>query len=537
MADILNEMLNLSRGGYFADCAVVTEDKKSKAKALLRKPGKGAPDRDSDQGRGYRAYLRATASGRDGSYLLDQKGPAAAGAKVAARHMGESVTEAKAIKKAGPGPVAESLIEFAAQHGITLTEYESKQLDQWWKESRPKLIKGSKATRQRRLNGCIKALRSVVRDGGVVGDGQSQDHLNPVPKKERDSEDQPRDGTPGELNTHPRKDAIGESAADTRSDTLTQMESSMSSLTDAIAAFRSLDEANINAPTVDRKTAGVKQYSPKSRWPKQHWDEAGKPPADPESMAAATRSTAGVDKKMGYDADGREGVDVRAEDMDNDELGAFLDEMVNVSEGLEDLAHLIDKYVGVEHLRSRLAESNGDESAYELAMAIGQAKYGETIEHLTRKGMALQNHFGDDDWAGDRAFAEAMLNDTLDRRGKQRHEQNLRAPAVNRKTPDGKAQMSPKSKFSRGYYPGPGVTYNDDSANMPADREAMAAATRSTAGVSGQGYGADGREEVDVRNEDRQPRSRGRGDVNGGSMADIIAGIENQSYPDELLQR
>lgn len=64
-------------------------------------------------------------------------------------------------------------------------------------------------------------------------------------------------------------------------------------------------------------------------------------------------------------------------------------------------------------------------------------------------------------------------------------------------------------------------TNTGDGAPMPADREAMAGAINSTAGVSGPGYGPDGREEVDVRVEGREQYgedfflSQGYPDMNG----------------------
>ncbi|HET6495401.1 MAG TPA: hypothetical protein VFH61_08570, partial [Thermoleophilia bacterium] len=236
------------------------------------------------------------------------------------------------------------------------------------------------------------------------------------------------------------------------------------------------------------------------------------------------------------------------EDMGLDELGDFLDEMVDTSQSLEDLAHLIEKYIGVEFLRDSIVEARGDETSMDLARAIGQGKYGETQESLQRrKGMGLQNTFGEHDWSDDIAFAESMLDDSLDRRPRGtpvRTEANMPAPKSGRRGPDGRSQLNPKSKFSRGYYPGPGQDYKGDPANMPSDREAQAAATRSTAGVSGPGYADDGREEIDVRQESRgnrpalrRPAPRGRGDVNGNTMEEIMAGIEDQSYPAELLER
>jgi hypothetical protein len=110
---------------------------------------------------------------------------------------------AKMMKKAGMrvDPVERSSAGFHVSGHVmleSLLEFEAADLDKWWAESRPKLIKGGKATRERRMNGCIRSLRAL-RDGGVAVSGQSRTELNPVPKKERDSEDQPVDKTPGKV--------------------------------------------------------------------------------------------------------------------------------------------------------------------------------------------------------------------------------------------------------------------------------------------------------------------------------------------------
>lgn len=232
------------------------------------------------------------------------------------------------------------------------------------------------------------------------------------------------------------------------------------SLSDAIARFRGLDEANIPAPKVNRPNAGGgQQISPKSKFSPSYYKGADEtyahdpasPPADPEAKAAAVRSTAGV-SGPGYDASGREHIDVRVE---------------------QEKA----RGVGIDDFGGGSGSPEGDE---------------------------------------DLEFAEAMLNDTLGRKGPPQQEANISAPKSGRKGPDAK-QIDPKSKFSRQYYKGPGQTNSGDAAPMPADPEAKAAAERSTAGVSGPGYGADGREEVDVRVEDFDP--------------------EGQDYPDELIGR
>ncbi len=81
-----------------------------------------------------------------------------------------------------------------------LFEMEAGEMDAWWQETRGKLIRGSKSTRKGRLNGCYRQLTTrMARTGGIKVSGQSHTDKNPVPKRERDVEDQPDDGTPGEL--------------------------------------------------------------------------------------------------------------------------------------------------------------------------------------------------------------------------------------------------------------------------------------------------------------------------------------------------
>jgi hypothetical protein len=205
-------------------------------------------------------------------------------------------------------------------------------------------------------------------------------------------------------------------------------------LSDAISRFRQIDEANIPAPAVDRKTPGNgKQLSSKSKFDtykgadKQYDGSAAGVPADKEAMAAATNSTAGV-KGPGYNGSGREKVDTRVED-----------------EGIDD--------------------------------------------------------YEENDPTGDLAFAESMLGDKIGYFPSMEQtlaEQNLAAPAVKRKTPDGKAQISSKSKFRQPKGKAD-VKYNGSPAQIQADKEAMDAAINSTDGVDGEGYTPDGREETDVR--------------------------------------
>jgi hypothetical protein len=231
------------------------------------------------------------------------------------------------------------------------------------------------------------------------------------------------------------------------------------SLRDAIERFRDLDEANIPAPAVSRTTAGEKQISAKSRF--THVSGADRDyTRAPASIPADPEAKAAAERstagvKGPIGADGREQVDVR---------------------------------------------------------------YEEKLRREKGRGVGIDD-FSEQEDVDDLEFAEAMLNDTLGRRGPSQQEANIRAPKAGRKNAGG-SQISPKSKFAREYYPGPG--------NKPADPEAMAAAERSTAGVSGPGYAPDGREEVDVRQESVDSRNR----------AEIDAfDPENQEYPEELIQR
>lgn len=325
--------------------------------------------------------------------------------------------------------IPESLREFAEQYGVVLTEYEAADLDAWWTKARPKLIKGSKATRERRMNGCIKSLRAL-RTGGIKVSGQSQTQLNPVPKKERDSEDQPVDRTPGVVDEGIKENDM--------------------KLTDAISRFRDIEEANIPAPAPGRSGPAGAQKKAKSRFAQTN--TAGAPPGDKEPRAAATRSTAGV-KGPGYDASSREFVDVRYEQ----------------EEGFE----------------------------------FTQAEKGMGTDDFEGGGTLAEDEF-------DLAFAEAMLEgghklDGSERRMRQFRESNVTPPKTGRSTPAGK-QREPKTRF-RKPYTGPGEDIYGPK-GIPSDKEAMAAAERSTAGVKGPGYKPDGREEVDVRYEDEQPAPR-----------------------------
>ena len=474
------------------------------------------------------------------------------------------------------GPVWHVLAHWPGVFEGLSEDYAAADLDNWWKESRPKLVKGSRATRLSRMNGCIKSLRAL-RDGGIKVSGQSQTQLNPVPKRERDSEDQPVDKTPGVvdeaiklpkppsslpkaiaavvkklLKTKPRiggmydrekkwadfaanvggiaatayEEALklvgpskawsdpGSGGPDdpwsmyspsssgrkaekklswgtvrSRSESgghdagrefvtvsinnlgdlkldgshharLTVPTSLLSegtydqetgmSLSETIRRFRGLSEANTPAPAPGRTTPGGAQKPSKSRFAQTN--TAGTPPADKEPRQAATNSTAGV-SGPGYDASSREFVDVRYE----------------------------------------------HEEGYEFT----QAEKGMGGDDFEGGGTLAEDEF-------DLAFAEAMLRndprlDGSDKRLKMFRESNISAPSTGRKNAGGK-QMEPKSRF-RKPYGGPGQDIYGPK-GIPSDKEAMAAAANSTAGVKGPGYGPDGREEVDVRYEDEQPRPR-----------------------------
>lgn len=87
--------------------------------------------------------------------------------------------------------------------------------------------------------------------------------------------------------------------------------------------------------------------------------------------------------------------------------------------------------------------------------------------------------------------------------GRGMQEANTPVPAPNAKNPDG-AQPKSKSDFEPGAPKGQ-QNYQRKGVTIPGDKEAMAAAKASTAGVSGPGYDASGREKVDVRSESKAP--------------------------------
>lgn len=255
-----------------------------------------------------------------------------------------------------------------------------KDIDTLFGEIRRKVVKGSKPTRAGRLRSCLR----------VLDPQQSSD--------------------------------VGKSALDEATyagDTM--------NLSDAIARFRQIDEANISAPAVSRKGPDGQQTSSKSKF--DHYKGADKTydgksasvPADADAKKAGVNTSQGV-TGPGYDASGREKVDVRHEDR-----------------------------------RSRPDASDD---------------------------------FGNLDPKGDLAFAEQMLGDKLGffpSMAELLREANLAAPSVGRKTPDGKAQISSKSRFGEPYK-GAKKTYDGSAASIPSDSEPG-------------GPGASGREEVDTRHE------------------------------------
>lgn len=276
---------------------------------------------------------------------------------------------------------------------VELSEMDHPDVDRLLGEIRKKVIRGAKPTRHGRFKGAMRT----------------------VPIK------------------HPTKPR--EYGRETLGEELNTM-----SLHDAIQRFRSVNEAALPAPAPQGQVASGKQTASKSKFtgtePKDQQDykrDKVSEPSDPEAKAAATRSTAGV-KGPGYDATGRERVDVRHEQ------------------------------------RGKQREDEG------------QDNFRSTPKNDQE----------------DLEFAAAMLQDRVgDLRRRPVAEAGIPAPAPDQKTPDGKAQTASKSKFDD--HVKPDKDYKGDAASIPADAEAKAAATRSTAGVSGPGYDASGREKVDVR--------------------------------------
>ena len=78
----IDQMLRLATCDPFAGAAEVLTEDEAKAKKLLKQKAKHP--KDSDEARGFRAYLRAKLSDRDATYLFKLKGPESKGAKAAA---------------------------------------------------------------------------------------------------------------------------------------------------------------------------------------------------------------------------------------------------------------------------------------------------------------------------------------------------------------------------------------------------------------------------------------------------------------------
>jgi hypothetical protein len=240
---------------------------------------------------------------------------------------------------------------------------ECKDIDYLIGEIRKKVVRGAKPTRVGRLRTCLRVLD---------------------PQQASD---------------------VGKSALDeaTSEDTMT--------LGDAISRFRQIDEANIPAPAVSRKTPDGSQKSSKSKFDgdsgakKTYTGKNAPIPADAPAKAAGVNTTQGV--SGGYDASGREKIDVRHED----------ERRRHERYGVDNYAH--------------------------------------------------------NDPNGDVAFAEAMLGDSVGyfpSMDKILREANLAAPSVSRKTPDGKSQTSSKSRFNEPYK-GAKKTYDGSAASVPSDQE------------------------------------------------------------------
>jgi len=318
--------------------------------------------------------------------------------------------------------------EESAEDRANLAEMEAGDIDGAMKEIRKKVIKGAKPTRARRLAGCLRALRT----GGITVSGQSQTDLNPVPKVERNKEDQPKDDTPGEVD-------------------------------------ESLDETT-GPPDADDPKA--RQFG----MPSPNW-QTKRPP----------RAKRGRRKKKYED-----------------------------TEDVMNLSDAIRRFRGEDEEPAPKPEPKPEPQAESHARGA-TPEYGESFNELRGKGMALDDFgsFGD---ASDVQFAEAMLTDDPTLTGMDRRLAQLEA---NIPVKGGKS----KSRF-RQPYKGPGKGVHGP-ASTPADPEAKAAATRSTAGVSGPGYTPDGREEVDVRTEQREPKS----------ARDLDLFAEGMEYPDDLIKR
>jgi hypothetical protein len=558
----------------------ITESAKTKAKKLL-KTNKMAQGKD-EHARGMRAYLRAVASGRDAAYLLTQKGKMGAGAKHASKILGEARRRMipRGLAKGALGVTGQSILNIIRPHGslseakilsamkkapglsfmsakghknwlkkledmgrlvkkgstwsMPVTEdFTAAELDSWWSGARAKLIKGSRATRHSRMAGCVKSLRAL-RDGGIKVSGLSQTDKNPVPRRERDSEDQPVDSTPGKVDEE-----------------ITIEETTMN-LNDAIARFRSLDEANIPAPGVSRTLPdGGNQFSSKSKF--KYYGGADQDyqggsisiPTDAPAKAAMSHSS---NVKGPVGADAREVVDVRIEDVDPDQLVAMLEQIAEAADSLEEYAQLIENHLGFDMVVEAFKVVGNVDNPELLLGRI----YEEITNPQTGDGPVVNNPMseanrgvGTDDFvensshAADMAFAEGMMRGETTDAGLSgiQQEANIPAPAPSNTGPDGKAQIASKSRF-RKYYPGPGQTNTGAAAPIQPDPETHAAMSHSAA-AGGPGYTPDKREETDVRVEGQQflPKPDGSRPPEPANPNELDAFAASMSYPDTLIKK
>jgi hypothetical protein len=419
----------------------------------------------------------------------------------------------------------------------TMTEdFTAAELDSWWAGARPKLIKGSRSTRYGRMAGCIKSLRAL-RDGGIKVSGLSQTDKNPVPRKERDSEDQPVDATPGKVD-----------------EDITIEEKTMN-LNDAIARFRSLDEANIPAPAVNRETPGDgAQISSKSKFKyyggaDQNYagDKVGIP-ADAPAKAAMSHSS---NVKGPVGADAREVVDVRIEDIDSDELVGMLEQIAEASDSLEEYAQLIETHLGFDAVVKAFKVLENVESPELLLGRIyesisnpvqGDGPVVDNPMSEANRGVGIDDFVERSSDEVDMAFAQGMMRgETTDAGLSRVAEAAIPAPDPQQVGPDGK-QIASKSRF-RKYYPGPGQTYDGRSASKTADPETHAAMSHS-AGAGGPGYTPDKREETDVRVESMrregmqfQPKSDGTRPPEPSTTNELDAFAASMSYPTDLINK
>ena len=81
----------------------------------------------------------------------------------------------------------------------SINEMELPDLDNLLKSIRGRVVRGSKATRERRLAGCLRNLpQRAARTGGINVSGMSRTDLHPTPRRARTKADQPRAATAGQ---------------------------------------------------------------------------------------------------------------------------------------------------------------------------------------------------------------------------------------------------------------------------------------------------------------------------------------------------